>query len=387
MRRSYNSNQPSITASFQRRKPDKLDTERRATVADTGERIASLSPGVAGAGLSRKRPIQRVAGVAGGAGVAGRSRSSMLESTGVKRSRASLLESSDAKKPIYRVSNSSLGGPGASRQSTAASREPSVSSKADLGPPLSEEQEKIVELICTKRHNVFFTGEAGTGKSLIIKNVVHRFKKSGISCHVTAPTGLAAVNIGGTTTYRWSGLGLMQGSVEECVRKISKSQETKTRWNDTKVLVIDEVSMFPADKFAKLDAIARGVRNKDRPFGGIQLVLTGDFFQLPPVGQTGKFLFSTPTFQQAIRHRVQLKKVFRQQGDVSLTEMLRKLRFSEPSDHAELMTFFRALERELDHSDGIAATVLEPRNDAVNARNTTELHKLPYIHHPRPGHC
>lgn len=247
----------------------------------------------------------------------------------------------------------------------------------EILPDLSDEQTHIVDLVCKQRANVFFTGEAGTGKSLIIKTIVRRFKASGICCHVTAPTGLAAVNIGGVTTYRWSGLGLMNNPVPQMVAKIAKSQDAKNRWLDTKVLIIDEVSMFPPDAFAKLDQVGRAIRKKDRPFGGIQIVLTGDFFQLPPVGQNSKWLFSQPTFKETVAHKVQLTKVYRQQGDTSLTEMLRKLRFCNPADHAELRRFFDGLSRDLDDSDGVVPTVLEPRNDAVNAKNETELAKLP----------
>ncbi|KAG5354543.1 ATP-dependent DNA helicase RRM3 [Yarrowia sp. B02] len=353
MRRS--SNQPPITARFVRKKPDKLEAaERRAPVS---------TPGVAGGpGLTRKRVVNSP-GVSGVPGAVVRSRSG----------RGSLLESSDVKKTPYKVQKDWR------KKSTSASSWRPQSVSAEVLPTLSDEQMHIVDLVCKQRVNVFFTGEAGTGKSLIIKTIVKRFKDSGISCHVTAPTGLAAVNIGGVTTYRWSGLGLMTGTVDNLVAKISKSQEAKTRWTDTKVLIIDEVSMFPADLFKKLDDVGRRVRKKDRPFGGIQIVLTGDFFQLPPVGQNGKWLFLERSYKDAIsrEHTIQLNKVYRQQGDSSLTEMLRKLRFSNPIDHPELARFFGSLSRDLDESDGIVPTVLEPRNEAVNFKNEMELSKLP----------
>ncbi|AOW03487.1 YALI0D02607p [Yarrowia lipolytica CLIB122] len=361
MRRS--NNQPSITARFVRRKPDKLEGgERRAPVPSTS------SPGVAGGpGLTRKR-------VVGSPGVSGVPGGSIQRRSG----RGSLLESSDIKKSAYKVQKDRKRGEKPSFTNATnwqMTKVPEVT--PEVLPTLSDEQKHVVDLVCKQRANVFFTGEAGTGKSLIIKTILRRFKNSGISCHVTAPTGLAAVNIGGVTIYRWSGLGLMNGTCDQMVQKISRSQDAKNRWLNTKVLIIDEVSMFPADAFGKLDIVGRRVRNKDRPFGGIQLVLTGDFFQLPPVGMNGTWLFSSDSFKKAIAHKVQLNKVFRQQGDTVLTDMLRKLRFSNPEDHDELDRFFRKLSRELDDSDGIVPTVLEPRNDAVNAKNQMELEKLP----------
>lgn len=362
MKRS--SNQPSITSRFVRRKPDKLEeNERRATVNST--------PGVAGGpGLTRRR-------VVGSPGVSGVSGGSVRSRSG----RGSLLESSDVKKTAYKVQKEwTKGKPSFTASNSWKMPREVTPTVVEKLPELSEEQMKIVELVCKKRANVFFTGEAGTGKSLIIKTIMQRFQDSGIMCCVTAPTGLAAVNIGGVTIYRWSGLGLMNGEAIPNAQKIAKSQEARMRWTDTKVLIIDEVSMMPTDKFKLLDQVARIVRKKDRPFGGIQLVLTGDFFQLPPVVKDNKnrgFLFNSIPFREAIAHKVQLTKVYRQQGDSTLTEMLRKLRFANPCDHDELNRFFGSLARELDDSDGIAATVLEPRNEAVLAKNQAELAKLP----------
>lgn len=293
------------------------------------------------------------------------------------------MESSDIKKTSYKVQKEWKDGkPSFTRKNSHLINSSHVTRSSshvtEELPTLSPEQMNIVDLVCKKRENVFFTGEAGTGKSLIIKTIVRRFRASGISCHVTAPTGLAAVNIGGVTIYRWSGLGLMNGSREQLAAKVAKSQDAKSRWLDTKVLIIDEVSMFPPELFAKLDQVGRDVRKKQhRPFGGIQIVLTGDFFQLPPVSNSGKWLFSTDAFKKTIAHKIQLNKVFRQQGDSSLTEMLRKLRFCHPRDHVMLREFFGQLSRDLDDSDGIVPTVLEPRNESVNFKNEAELSKLP----------
>ena len=132
---------------------------------------------------------------------------------------------------------------------------------------------------------------------------------------VTASTGLAACNVGGVTLHSFGGIGLGKEDVSELVKKIKRNQKAKNRWARTKVLVIDEISMVDGDLFDKLEAIAKTIRSSGRPFGGIQLVITGDFFQLPPVpdyGKQAKFAFDAGTWSTAIEHTIGLTQVFRQ---------------------------------------------------------------------------
>ena len=132
---------------------------------------------------------------------------------------------------------------------------------------------------------------------------------------VTASTGLAACNVGGVTLHSFGGIGLGKEAKPELVRKIKRNQKAKNRWMRTKVLIIDEISMVDGDLFDKLEGIARTIRNNGRPFGGIQLVITGDFFQLPPVpdyGRVSKFAFDAATWNTSIEHTIGLTQVFRQ---------------------------------------------------------------------------
>jgi ATP-dependent DNA helicase PIF1 len=142
---------------------------------------------------------------------------------------------------------------------------------------------------------------------------------------VTASTGLAACNIGGVTLHSFGGIGLGKEDVPQLVKKIRRNQKAKNRWIRTKILIIDEISMVDGDLFDKLEGIARVMRNNGRPFGGIQLVITGDFFQLPPVpdydskARGVKFAFDAGTWSTAIHHTIGLTEVFRQKdpGTVS----------------------------------------------------------------------
>lgn len=132
---------------------------------------------------------------------------------------------------------------------------------------------------------------------------------------VTASTGLAACNVGGVTLHSFAGIGLGKEPVPDLVKKIKRNAKARTRWLRTKVLVIDEISMVDGELFDKLEAIARIIRNNGRAFGDIQLVVTGDFFQLPPVpdyGKVARFAFDANTWCTAIEHTIGLTQVFRQ---------------------------------------------------------------------------
>ena len=127
---------------------------------------------------------------------------------------------------------------------------------------------------------------------------------------------MAACNIGGTTIHSFAGIGLGQGGVDQLVLNIKKQKKANSRWLRALVLVIDEVSMVDGDLFDKLANIAQQIRKKaNLPFGGIQLVVTGDFFQLPPVNKGNgptKFCFDSPAWKSCISHTVNLSQVFRQ---------------------------------------------------------------------------
>ena len=187
---------------------------------------------------------------------------------------------------------------------------------------LSEEQQRVLDLVVNQQKSVFFTGSAGTGKSVLMRAIIAELRKKFIResdrVAVTASTGLAACNIGGVTLHSFGGIGLGKEDVPALVKKIRRNQKAKNRWIRTKILIIDEISMVDGELFDKLEGIARAMRNNGRPFGGIQLVITGDFFQLPPVpdfgnkGRDVKFAFDAGTWSTSIHHTIGLTEVFRQ---------------------------------------------------------------------------
>lgn len=184
---------------------------------------------------------------------------------------------------------------------------------------LSDEQKKVLNLVSEDKKSVFFTGSAGTGKSVLLREIIkvlrEKYRREPDRVAVTASTGLAACNVGGVTLHSFAGIGLGKEAVPDLVKKIKRNQKAKLRWQRTNVLIVDEISMVDGDLFDKLESVARSIRNNGRPFGGIQVVITGDFFQLPPVpdnGKIAKFAFDAATWNTSIEHTIGLTQVFRQ---------------------------------------------------------------------------
>lgn len=265
--------------------------------------------------------------------------------------------------------------------SPAPSRPPTGASSASR-VQLSDEQKKVYDLVMSGR-SLFFTGSAGTGKSVLLREIIRGLKEhygqSEMAVAVTALTGLAAVNIGGQTVYRFAGIGIGKGSVEDMVTRIRKNETLLLRWRHCRVLVIDEISMVDAALFLKLATIAQQLRLNNLPFGGIQVVLTGDFFQLPPVSGkydniVAKYCFTSPHWSTVVQETVVLTRVFRQQGDDNLINMLNALRLGKCTP--EISRAFDALSREVVYDDGIGPTELYLTRNEVQRLNFLRLAAL-----------
>jgi len=186
---------------------------------------------------------------------------------------------------------------------------------------LSSEQERVKKLVVEQNASVFFTGPAGTGKSVLMRAIIaelqKKYARTPERLAVTASTGLAACNIGGSTLHSFAGIGLGKEDVQTLIKKVRRNAKAKNRWLKTKTLIIDEISMVDGDLFDKLSQIGRIIRDNGRPWGGIQLVITGDFFQLPPVPENNqqrdvKFAFDAATWGSSINHTIGLTQIFRQ---------------------------------------------------------------------------
>jgi ATP-dependent DNA helicase PIF1 len=198
----------------------------------------------------------------------------------------------------------------------------------------SEEQQIAYEVF-KSGENMFLTGPGGTGKSAFIRYVQDESFRKGRDIHVCAMTGCAAVMLEckAKTIHSWAGIGLCVDPIAKMVEKVGRNRYAKAIWKAVDILVVDEVSMMSQKIFETLDAIGKHVRRNRRPFGGIQLLFTGDFYQLPPVFKNnndpaailsedekkeGKFCFQSPLWLETFpwENHIQLVRIFRQTDQV-----------------------------------------------------------------------
>lgn len=176
--------------------------------------------------------------------------------------------------------------------------------------------------------NVLLTGAAGTGKTFVLNKFIRRARAAGKSVAVTATTGLAATHLNGTTIHAWSGIGVHDSLEKYAAAKLGKSRQDLIR--KAEILVIDEISMLHDFRLDMVDEILRTVRENAEPFGGVQVVLCGDFFQLPPVNRSdsrqGNFVVTSRAWQEGIFEVCYLEKQYRQVDDQGYTEILNGIR-------------------------------------------------------------
>lgn len=181
---------------------------------------------------------------------------------------------------------------------------------------MDEDQQRAVDLAKSGK-SFFLTGAGGTGKSYVIKNIVEALNKDGRDVALTAMTGCAALLLGkgAKTLHSWAGIGLGKEAAEVILMKLRKAFKAKKNWIAADALIIDEVSMMMPDLLDKLDVIGKGMRRSTLPFGGLQLILVGDMFQLPPVNKESKgafFVFEAKTWKSYIQDSVVLRTIHRQ---------------------------------------------------------------------------
>ena len=205
-------------------------------------------------------------------------------------------------------------------------------------------QDEVLNILKTGT-NVFLTGEPGSGKTYVVNQYISYLHSHKIFPAVTASTGIAATHIGGTTIHSWSGIGIKERLSEYDVSNIISIDQIRKRVEKTKILIIDEVSMLPPNVLQMVDTICQKVKRNDAPFGGIQVVLVGDYFQLPPVTNTRRnedefslfesdnlfnekpirFSFDAPVFEQAEFVCCYITEQHRQ-SDEDLLSLLSKIR-------------------------------------------------------------
>ncbi len=243
---------------------------------------------------------------------------------------------------------------------------------------LNTEQKAAFDAVISGE-SIFITGPGGTGKSYLLQTLYANYKgySGGKKLSVTAMTGCAALLLGSwaKTLHSWAGIGLGRSPVDSIVSTIMVDKHKKKRWLSTDCLVIDEVSMLTPSLLEYLDAVGRCVRKKDAPFGGIQLVLVGDFYQLPPVShdRMRTFAFESPLWPVVIQKTIQLTQILRQK-DPLFQQILNEARTGELSPESyEILEGCKNMSWKRQE---IKPTLLFTKNQDVHSINSHQLEKL-----------
>lgn len=239
-----------------------------------------------------------------------------------------------------------------------------------------------------KEGNIFLTGAGGTGKSYALREYISLNDSENL--YVTASTGIGAVNVDGITFHKLMAMGKHIGDTESIISRIMGSKELKNRWLSMKVLIIEEISMLDIGVFVNVSKAISAIREDPRPFGGIKIILCGDFLQLPPIyphvdnGETYKYLFQHPVWKAMDLSVVYLKEPkrytvsstvpeYRLKG-IEFFKILQDIRYGILSDR--VLHLMKECSRPPVIKDGIRPTILMATNREIDDFNDKELAKL-----------
>lgn len=239
-------------------------------------------------------------------------------------------------------------------------------------------QYRALEILKTGA-NVFLTGEPGAGKTYVLNQYIAWLEAAGLNVAVTASTGIAATHIGGMTIHSWSGIGIKDSLSPYDLEQILSREKIVKRMKSTNVLVIDEISMLDGSALDMVDKILRNVFQKSEAFGGLQVILVGDFFQLPPVtrrGDTMRYAFESYAWQGLKPLVCYITEQYRQEDEM-LLGLLGSIRRNEiEEDHYTLLN-----EQTEIAFEQVEPTRLYTHNADVDAVNNERLAELPGTAH------
>ena len=237
-------------------------------------------------------------------------------------------------------------------------------------------QQKTALDILKMGENVFLTGPAGSGKTFVLNQYIKYLKQKEISVAITASTGIAATHLNGQTIHSWSGLGVKDQLTEKDLARMKKKFFYRRRFSKTKVLVIDEISMLSAHQLDLIDKICRFFKYPMLPFGGLQVILCGDFFQLPPISrgnQKAQFATEATAWDELNPKICYLNEQHRQE-DQSMLEILNAIR-ADQVDAKILKSILSRKNQEI-KKNKVRPTRLFTHNANVDAINQQELGKI-----------
>lgn len=226
--------------------------------------------------------------------------------------------------------------------------------------------------------NVFLTGAAGAGKTWLLNTYIRYLREHGVAVAVTASTGIAATHLDGRTLHSWSGIGIRDSLSDDDLDRLAANSRVRRNYEKTKVLVIDEISMLHPHQLDLVDRVARRMLDFTQPFGGLQVILCGDFFQLPPVApgasrEPRRFAFTADAWRNG-KFRVCYLEEQHRQGDDELLTILNDIRRGRAGEHTKVPLRTR-YKRE--PAGDVQPTRLYARNINVDSINDRELGALP----------
>lgn len=236
-------------------------------------------------------------------------------------------------------------------------------------------QDEAFEILKTGR-NVFVTGPAGSGKTHLVNRYIAYLRENDIDVGITASTGIAATHMGGVTIHSWSGIGVSAHLSPYDLEAMLEKGYLYKRFEKVKVLIIDEVSMLHHFRLDLVNKVLKTMKNADKPFGGVQVILCGDFFQLPPVSRAGEpethFIYKSDAWREADFTICYLSEQFRQQDDAAIS-ILNEIRSGEVSDDTREHLRARFNTRSPKFT---ASTKLFTHNADVDTLNDSELERI-----------
>ncbi len=238
-------------------------------------------------------------------------------------------------------------------------------------------QEQALTILKTGA-NVFLTGEPGAGKTHTINAYVEYLRRHGIEPAITASTGIAATHIHGQTIHSWSGIGIRKFLSPYDLDKLATTEYLVRRIQKTKVLIIDEISMIDGFTLDSVNAVCRTITQKDEPFGGMQVILVGDFFQLPPIarnGETVPFAFESEVWRTMKPLVCYLTEQHRQ-SDQNFLSLLSAIRRNDAMDDHLIHLHDRMIADEMVFEQAEDMTRLFAHNADVDAINTAALNGI-----------
>lgn len=228
-------------------------------------------------------------------------------------------------------------------------------------------------------NNVYLTGQAGSGKTFLLSKYIKFLKQNKIPVAVTASTGIAATHLNGVTIHSWSGIGIKNNLSAKEINRLNSNKTSSIQ--NARVLIIDEISMLHSYRLDMVNTICKLARSSEKPFGGLQVILCGDFFQLPPITEEG-FAHSSFAFKADAWRELDLKICYideqHRQQDEEFLKVLSDIRSSDLSENTYDIITSRLNEP---LPDGILPTKLYCHNADVDAINNFELRKIDRPHH------